>query len=198
MRRAAIIALMFILTCLAAPPARAGLEQDYQQALAARDHGDYATATRILSRLIALPKLDKMQRSELLVIRGVLWQELREYYRAIADFSRALELAPDRPEPHNNLAWIMATCWNADYRDAEAALKHAQRAVELLPDQPDPLDTLAAAQAESGQWEAAVATQEKVVAMQAKAGQSSALEQAQQRLSYYKAHKPWRDWAYKH
>ncbi|MFH1058864.1 MAG: hypothetical protein V1797_09350 [Pseudomonadota bacterium] len=198
MRRAAVIALFILMSCLAAAPARAELGRDFQAAMAARDHGDYATATGILARLIAHPGLSKAQRSELLVARGVLWQEQREYYRAISDFSRALALTPDRPEPHNNLAWIMATCWNADFRDAEAALKHAQRAVELSPGQPDPLDTLAAAQAEAGQWEAAKATQEKVVAMQAKAGAGPALEQAQQRLAYYKAHKPWRDWAYKH
>jgi len=198
MLRAAVIALILGLSLLAAAPARAGLDQEVQRAMAARDQGDWAQATRILGRLIAHPGLGKAQRGELLVLRGVLWQEMREYYRAISDFTRAIELTPDRAEAHNNLAWIMATCWNADYRDAEMALKHALRAVELLPGQPDPLDTLAAAQAEAGQWEAAVATQEKALAMLEKQAPSPNLEQARQRLAYYKSQKPWRDWAYKH
>lgn len=198
MRRAAVFGLILFLTLLASAPARADLAQEVQRAMTARDQGNYAQATRILGRAIAAPGLAKPQRGELYVLRGVLWQEMREYYRAISDFTHAIQLIPDRPEPYNNLAWIMSTCWNADYRDAEQALKHAQRAVALLPGEPDPLDTLAAAQAEAGQWDAAVATQEKAIAILAKAGASPHLDQANQRLTYYKAHKPWRDWAYKH
>lgn len=180
---------------LLATPARAGLQEDVAAAVAARDRHDYARANKILSTLIHQGKLPKPALAEVHGIRGVFWQEQREFYRAISDFTRATELTPQRGEPYNNLAWILATCDDPDFRDGELALKNAQKAAELLKESPDSLDTLAAAQAESGRFAEAVKTMERVVAWCEQKGDAQRLKQARLHLASYRDNKPWRDQA---
>jgi Tfp pilus assembly protein PilF len=178
---------------LLAAPARADLREDVAAAVAARDRHDYASATKILTTIIRQAKLPKPALGEVYGIRGVFWQEQREYYRAISDFTRATQLAPLLGEPHNNLAWILATCDDPDFRNAELALKHATEAAELRKGSPDSLDTLAAAQAEAGRFPEAVATMERVVAWCEQKGDAPRLEQARLHLASYREGKPWRD-----
>ncbi len=188
-------ALLLIL-CLTLPAlAAAGdFPSEMARAQEARQAGDQARAVVILSQLVKRGGLGKEKLSEVLVLRGVVWQELHEFYRAISDFARAAELTPNWPEPHNNLAWVLATCWNPDYRNGALALQHAQKADQLLPDNPDVLDTLAAAYAEVGRYDQAAAIQERSIALMAKEGRASAgLENARLRLSAYQSQKPWRD-----
>lgn len=181
--------LVLAITLALAAPARAGLQED----VAARDRHDYATATRMVTAILRRSYLPKEALAEVHGIRGVFWQEQRDFYRAIAEFTRATELNPKLGEPYNNLAWILATCNNPDYRNAELALKNAHKAVELLKETPDTLDTLAAALAESGRFPEAVGTMEKVVIMCEKQGDRQRLEQALQHLNAYQEGKPWRD-----
>jgi tetratricopeptide (TPR) repeat protein len=178
---------------LLAGPAQAGLQEDVAAAVAARDRHDYASAIKILSAILRQAKLPKPAQGEIYGIRGVFWQEQREYYRAISDFTRATQLTPQMGEPYNNLAWILATCVDPDFRDGELALKHAQKAVELLKESPDSLDTLAAAQAQAGRFPEAVRTMERVVAWCEQKGDPQRLEQARLHLASYQEGKPWRD-----
>lgn len=188
-----LLILCLTLPVLPALAASGDLQTEFARAQQARQAGDQARAAAILSQLVKRDKLGKEKLSEILVLRGVVWQELHEFYRAISDFARAAELTPNWPEPYNNLAWVLATCWNPDYRNGELALKNAQKADQLLPDNPDVLDTLAAAYAEVGRFAEAAATQERSIGLLAKQGRQESLENARLRLSYYKAQKPWRD-----
>ncbi|MBI5521880.1 MAG: hypothetical protein HY910_04560 [Desulfarculus sp.] len=176
-----------------AAPVAAGLQEEIAAAVAARDRHDYPTATRILTRLIRQDKLPKQALGSVYGMRGVFWQEQREYYRAIADFTRATQLIPEQGEPYNNLAWIFATCSDPDFRNAELALKNALKAVELLKESPDSLDTLAAAHAEAGRFEEAVQVMERVVAWCEKQGEPTRLEVARQHLAAFRQGQPWRD-----
>jgi tetratricopeptide (TPR) repeat protein len=77
---------------------------------------------------------------------------------AIAHYRQALRLQPDSFEALNNLAWMLATQPDARLRNGQEAVQLATRACELTNYQnPIPLATLAAAFAETGRFEEAVA-----------------------------------------
>ncbi|MDP7389044.1 MAG: hypothetical protein QF806_02820, partial [Pseudomonadales bacterium] len=92
---------------------------------------------------------------------------------------------------HNDLAWLLATQRNAALRNGPRALSHARLAVQAEASAGH-LDTLAAALAETGQFEQAVATQQR--AIEAVASDNPRLEtELQQRLDHYRRQQPWRE-----
>ncbi|MGP8201342.1 MAG: tetratricopeptide repeat protein [Limisphaerales bacterium] len=81
---------------------------------------------------------------------------------AIAEYRTALRLQPAMPEALNNLAWILATNLHAEIRNGAEAVQLAGRACALTRDsQPVLIGTLAAAYAEAGQFDEAVAAAQK-------------------------------------
>jgi len=72
---------------------------------------------------------------------------------AIAEYEHAARIAPDDPVPGNNLAWLLATSFDASIRDGNRAMEFAKHAVQLSRGKdPNYLRTLAAAFAESGRF----------------------------------------------
>jgi hypothetical protein len=66
----------------------------------------------------------------------------------------------------NNLAWLLASCPDAVFRDGPEAVRLASRACELTGyTQPMVIGTLAAAQAEAGDFPAAITTAQRAVAL---------------------------------
>jgi Flp pilus assembly protein TadD len=63
---------------------------------------------------------------------------------------------------HNNLAWLLATCPDDSMRNGIEAIKHAQK---YTPTTWSELDTLGAAYAEAAQFDNAVLTIEKAIAI---------------------------------
>ena len=119
--------------------------------------------------------------------RGDAWNRKGEAGKAIKDFREAIRLHPKFTAAHNNLAWSLATCPKAELRDGKKAVEHAQRACELDGWQSaDCLDTLAAAYAEAGDFDNAIATQKTVI-------QRQVSEPAKNRLALYQQHKAYRD-----
>src|SRR5206468_2705273 len=93
-----------------------------------------------------------------LLIRGGSTREAASHLR------EAIRLSPDWPQPLNALAWLLATSPDPAVRDGERALRLAARAVELTASRnPQVLDTQAAAQAASGRFAAAVATERDAI-----------------------------------
>ena len=82
----------------------------------------------------------------------------------------------------NNAAWLYATASDESLRNGAEAVRLALRADELLPNLTTTLDTLAAAYARNGQFEEAIAAEEKAISF------SSGREKAsnQQRLELYR------------
>jgi hypothetical protein len=81
------------------------------------------------------------------------------YAEAVTHYEAALALRPDNASLLNNLAWLRAACPDATIRDGAEALRQATRACELTGfSKPLFLGTLAAAQAEAGDFPAAIAT----------------------------------------
>jgi hypothetical protein len=71
---------------------------------------------------------------------------------------------------YNNAAWLAATCPEEKYRNAKLALERAQQAASMTQGKVwEVLDTLAAAQAENGDFSAAVATSEQALTLGADA-----------------------------
>ena len=77
-------------------------------------------------------------------------------------YEAALKLDPESAHLHNDCAWLLATCPDASVRDGKRAVRLSLEACELA-DWQDTfmLDTLAAAYAESGDFETAIAMVEK-------------------------------------
>ncbi|MBI2480742.1 MAG: tetratricopeptide repeat protein [Planctomycetia bacterium] len=86
--------------------------------------------------------------------RGDAHQKLEQWKEAASDFRRAVEIDPALPRAYASAAWLMATCPDKQFRNAELGLQAAQRAVELGgEDSFELLDTLAAAQANANRFD---------------------------------------------
>jgi tetratricopeptide (TPR) repeat protein len=113
---------------------------------------------------------------------------------AIVHNDVALALRPDWPEALNNQAWLLATIDDDRLRDPQRALELAERAKALSDyKMPMVLDTLAAAQAAAGQFEEAQQTAEQAVQWAAEAEQSQMAQEIEQRLTEYRAGRPYRE-----
>ena len=110
---------------------------------------------------------------------------------AIAHYERALQLKPDYADAGCNLAWLLATCSEAQFRNPAEALRRAQRARELTQSRaPEVLDTLAAAQAAGGDFARAVETAKQALALATAAGNSNLAREIQRHLQLYQAGQP--------
>jgi tetratricopeptide (TPR) repeat protein len=89
-----------------------------------------------------------------------------KYEEAIRFYLAALKAKPDQDGILNNLAWLLASCPDAAFRNGPEAVRLATRACELTGyAKPLVIGTLAAAQAEAGDFPAAIATAERAAAL---------------------------------
>jgi phosphatidylglycerol---prolipoprotein diacylglyceryl transferase len=99
-----------------------------------------------------------------LILRAQAHYAMRDYAQAADDLKTALRTHPQSTVALNRLAWIQATCPQASVRDGAAALDNAKEACALTSSRnPEYLATLAAAQAETGDFKAAVETDQKAL-----------------------------------
>jgi tetratricopeptide (TPR) repeat protein len=75
-------------------------------------------------------------------------------------------LPPDRPDHHNDAAWLLATDPDPQRRDAGRAVALAKRAVELEPEEGMYWNTLGVAEYRVGDWRLAITALNKSVALQ--------------------------------
>ncbi len=111
---------------------------------------------------------------------------------ALGDYVQALSVNPDYIEVYNNIAWILATSPDERLRDGERAVALAERAAAHTPDV-NFMDTLAAAYAEAGRFDEAVAMENRVISMLAAEGAASELGPHVERLSLFEEGRPYRD-----
>jgi Zn-dependent protease with chaperone function len=116
--------------------------------------------TKILNQKIG----QEPDNADLHLTIGSLYHENREYEKAIRSYETALKLAPRNPETLNNLAWIYATCEEADKRDHPKALVFAIQAANLKR-APHILDTLAETYCVNGLYKLAVETEKEALSM---------------------------------
>jgi beta-lactamase regulating signal transducer with metallopeptidase domain len=120
--------------------------------------------------------------------------ERKQWAAAVADFERVLELHPDDVNARMMLANLLATSGDAPVRDGERAIELATQAAAKLRELEHTntgalaatLSYLAAAYAETGDFEQAVATQREVIELTPQ----EQLEDAEARLRLYESGKP--------
>lgn len=111
---------------------------------------------------------------------------------AVNQLNEALRLKPDSTLAMNNLAWLLATSPDASVRDGARAVRLAERACEITGYQQTILvGTLAAAYAEAGRFDDAIATAGKACTLASASGEQDLLQKTRQLLELYRAHKPY-------
>lgn len=103
---------------------------------------------------------------------GRLMSQAGQFSEAQGQYSKALEVNPQNPLAHNNLAWFLCTCSDTKVRDPSRAVELARRAVELAPKERSYWNTLGAAYYRAGNWKAATEAFEKSIALSSGGGVS--------------------------
>jgi protein O-mannosyl-transferase len=113
---------------------------------------------------------------------------------AVSWLMSAVRQNPKSLEGLNNLAWLLATCPDPGVRDGNEAVRLAQKACELTRrEQTIYVGTLAAAYAEVGDFDQAIATAQSACALADKNGETNLLARNQQLLEQYRRHQPVRE-----
>lgn len=122
--------------------------------------GDLDNAFADLDEAVGLDPLNGTACSD----RGRVRIARKEFDKGSADLEEGLRLHSHNPWNHNNLAWFLATCPEAKYRNGPRAIELARKAVALdKNNEGEMLATLAAALAETGDFTEAVRCQEKAL-----------------------------------
>ncbi|MFT4547574.1 MAG: tetratricopeptide (TPR) repeat protein [Verrucomicrobiales bacterium] len=123
---------------------------------------------------------------------GLALQTSGDAAGAVQLYREFLEANPGSANAKNNLANLLATTPSAEVRDGAEALKLAREVIEQAGEgNPAPLSTLAAALAESGDFDAAVATTEKAIAAARATGRGDLLPKLRSKLALFREGKPY-------
>jgi len=119
---------------------------------------------------------------------------LGDYQGAMKHYQQALALNPDSLDGLNNLAWLLATCPDKTIHDGKQAAMLADKACKLTQFKVTVfLGTLAAAQAEAGQFDDAIATAQKAMANATARGETNLYKVNQDLLRGYQGHQAWHE-----
>ncbi len=112
---------------------------------------------------------------------------------AVNHFRAALSIRPDFPSAQKNLAFVLATCPDASFRNGAEAIQLAERADELTSgNNASIVGALAAAYAEAGKFPEAIATAQRALRL-ANAKDSALSNALQSEIKLYQAGLPLRD-----
>jgi tetratricopeptide (TPR) repeat protein len=148
--------------------------------------GQYRSALRDYSSAVGLEPRNAAAYTN----RGDAYADQGYYAQAADDYRTAVQFDEKLGRAYQSAAWLMATCPQEQYRNAELALESAQKAIELDGDADYRyLETLAAAQASAGKFDEAQETQKRVIKLAPK----SDAERHQARLELYRRGVPYRE-----
>jgi len=126
------------------------------------DHGQTQEGKRLLEQVI---QLQPTFVEAIGTLASTLDGEGR-YAEAVQYYEDALKARADHPGVLNNFAWLRASCPDAALRDGAQAVQFATRACELTGyNKPIFIGTLAAAQAETGDFQTAIATGQRAASL---------------------------------
>ena len=152
--------------------------------------GHWAAAENEYVEILAINPNDYSDHASRAGVLAALGRVDEEIYQ----LNEAVRLNPDSPEALNNLAWELAANPRAEIRAGPRACQLAQRACALTHFENTMfLGTLAAAQAEAGKFDEAVATAQRACDLAAKKGEADLRRRNQELLQRYSAHKTARE-----
>ncbi|MBU0678244.1 MAG: tetratricopeptide repeat protein, partial [Verrucomicrobia bacterium] len=188
------------------------LEGQYEQALeqygeAVRIRPDFTDAyCRMGSCYMLLGELDEAIRSfakaveaspeqfEIHYQLAALCHAAGNHAEALRHYKTTTVLNPWFPDAFSNMAWILSTHADPELRDGSSAVKLATRACELTGYRnPLFLTSLAAAYAETGRFEKAIATETRAADTALSAGNTELVRQCRHRLELYHRGEPHRE-----
>ncbi len=147
-------------------------------------------ATQLLSEVIQLVPEDSTAMFELANIQ-VSQGDLSD---AVTHYRKILELNPQSWAVANNLAWILATSDQDDFRNPQEAISLAERVCQSSrSSNPGHLDTLAAAYAAAERFEDACVTAQMAIDLAKKAGNQEQAAAIAKRLELYQNSQIYRD-----
>jgi tetratricopeptide (TPR) repeat protein len=124
------------------------------------------------------------------LFRSTLHKEQKNLGAALEDLNAAHRAAPDDPQVCNNLAWMLATCSDAQLRNGSRAVALARQACQATDwKHPFCLGTLGAALAETGAFDEAVHWQAQALKLYPEAEKPA----GRARLELYQAGQPYRE-----
>ena len=124
---------------------------------------------------------------------GEVLAQQGKWREALAQFTRATDVQPGFLRALNNIAWTLATAGDATVRNGRMALDLARALDERSGVRNAQfLESLAAAYAETGQFDQAVATAEKIPAMAKLSGEYEVAARNESLLALYRAGQPFR------
>jgi tetratricopeptide (TPR) repeat protein len=150
------------------------------------EQGQVEQGKQLLERAIALHE----KYPEALGSMADLLESQGKYADAVHFYQAALDAQPDNSSALNNLAWLKATCSDPSIRNGAEAVRLAERACQLTGySKPIFIGTLAAAQAETGDFTAAIATAERAVAVATASHLEDTAAKNRQLIELYRAGK---------
>jgi len=154
--------------------------------------GDYDKALEDYDRALTVNPKDTLTYHS----RSRLWELKGEYAKAIDDYHHILAIQPDNCVAWEQLAWLQATCPDANFRDGKKAFENATKAYQLSGGEGfSQIETVAVAYAECGDFEAAQQWQAKAIGLleAEKDPPKQLLDQMRARLELFKQEKPYRE-----
>lgn len=116
--------------------------------------------------------------------------QLGDYSGMALDLKKLTEMEPRNAFYQRSRAWLLATCSDASVRDGAEAVKAALKAV-ALEDSYQNEDVLAAAYAEAGRFDDAIASETKAIDMAKRSGDATTSLEA--RLAVFQQHMPYHE-----
>lgn len=122
-------------------------------------------------------------------VRGATWAGKADYEKALADYSQSIRLDPENPDSLHHRAIMLSVCMEDKIRNGTKAVEDATKACEVSGwKNPLYLTGLAIANAEKGDFDAAVKWQTKAMELSTE-GRAKAM---QEQLEQFQMHKPLR------
>ncbi len=153
---------------------------------------DFASLAQIL-RSDKIPEINAELSKAQFQTANELYRQ-RDFAGIAALYRQNLRTHPDMIDLLNNLAWLLATCPDASVRNGHEAVQLVQTACQLTHYHATALvGTLAAAYAEAGRYDEAIACAQKACALATKSGDQALLEKNRELLDLYRKHQPYHE-----
>ena len=160
----------------------------FEDAQAAIARGDYVSAAELYEKIAGQGNLWAAENLAWFYAHGK--GVSKDYRKAVAFYEKAT--LQNSPRAFNGLAWFLATCPDDAIRNGKEAVNHALKACELSYwRQWGTIDTLAAAYAETGDFDQAIAYQN--LALNIKDLKAETRSKMEERLKLYQQKQAWRE-----